>query len=302
MQQQRPQRQQQQQQRQRQRQQQRQRQRQRQRQQRQQRQLQQQQVLETRDLSDKQQLLALGFSEFACTVSLTATGGNFEAARGRLLYERLEAKIAAVQHADKLEKRATTQAAILFGTPGCEIDHAQAFGAAIVQQELETRRSQELEQQEQRQQEQWQQEQRQQEQRQKQQQQQQQQRQQKGQQLQQPQRQQRQQQQRQQKEKEEQQQQPQRQQQQRQESEQQHQQNDMTDAIQASPQSSHEMQFFACAAVEEALAVSLRTRINELLTTFPSPPRIYYDDEGNERAANSPSMNEKMFGQWVLSM
>jgi len=79
----------------------------------------------------------------------------------------------------------------------------------------------------------------------------------------------------------------------------------MTIAIQASPQSSREMQFFAeamCAAVEEALAVSLRTRINELLTTFPSPPRIYYDDEGNERAANSPSMNEEMFGQWVLSM
>jgi len=99
-------------------------------------------------LSDKQQLLALGFSEFACTVSLTATGGCFEAARGRLLYERLEAKIAAVHDADKLEKRATTQAAILFGTPGCEIDHAQAFGAAIVQQDLETRRSQEHEQQE----------------------------------------------------------------------------------------------------------------------------------------------------------
>ena len=47
------------------------------------------------------------------------------------------------------------------------------------------------------------------------------------------------------------------------------------------------------------MAASLRTRINELLTIFPSPPRIYYDDEGNERAANSPSMNEELFEQWT---
>ena len=195
----------------------------------QQQQQQQQQVLETQDVSDNQQLPAMGFSEVACTAALAATGSNFEAARGRLLSEGQKAKNTAAQHADKLEERAAMQAAILFGTPGCDIGHAQAFGAAIVQQDLETRRSQQQQQQQQQQQEE-------------------------------------------------------------------------TEAIEASPQSSKEEQCFAeamCAAVEEAMAASLRTRINELLTISPSPPRIYYDDEGNERAANSPSMNEEMFEQWA---